>query len=603
MQIKQIEDTNNVYKIYYIVIAVMCILILVLFNLLINNRVYQHKEAMINEIESFVQGQTYNIDRGMESMLNTVYIQRGALEDILSSEETAGTNSTIDKLKYNDVYHATYLDDETNHLGNILIQGKIDAYTEKEKMEIGNLYGLFEIQNLLQKYTIFDIWSVYYSEAGYLMIYPYSTIQECIPEGEKFEIKGLVVDSIERILAENDPSIIDTGWETDAFYDLKQKVLMFSKSLPVRKNDEIVGILTCNMNVEDISDFITPFHLKTDMYIVDNSGRIIYENGNFSSELTEIQMRLHNEYDISLDEYAQIANTQEKITLNGLHFFSSRFKNTNWTLITVANNSIIEYGAFDKTGVYIGGNFFIVAFASALIILLRKYHKKVQEVETMKTDFLMTISHDLKSPMMLIMGHFGQIKEKLKKDQLLEGEIEHGLAIIENESTRLRNLINNILELSKLRFSEVKIIKSKIDAKEILEEVKALIDNEAAKKQIQIRMNIETDTPNFYGDKEMLTRVLINLATNALDATEKGEIVFTARNKEESICIEVSDTGCGMTPKEQVDIFSSFHTNKKQGTGLGLSIAKNIIEKHNGKIGCRSEEGKGSTFYFFIPVE
>ncbi len=608
MRIRQSDNRANVYKIYYIVIAGMCLLILLLFNMLVCNRIQQYKEAAVNEIRTYTRSQTYNIDRGMESMLNNVYIQRGALEGLLSSEEADQSVAIADQLEYNKAYHTSFLNDKKiNFSGNILVEGDIHKYTADQKKEINNLYHLFDIQNLLQKYTVFDIWSVYYSREGYLLIYPYASLNECIPEGQKFQIKELVAESIKEILSEKDPTILQHGWETDAFYDMTQQVLMFSKSLPVQKGGKITGIITCNMSVEDIKDFISqPPDLE--MYIVDNSGKVIYDNGNFNSELIDSEIVFHDAYGISLDEYGQIINSKEK-ELRGLYFFSSKFKNTNWMLITVARNSILSYGRQDKILLYFLGNFAILAFAAALIIILRKYHKKVREIELMKSDFLMTVSHDLKSPMMLIMGHLRHIRESINAHAIHHEkkkpyrEIEHRIAIIENEGARLKNLINNIIELSKLRFGEILLIKSRVNIREILEEVKGVIENEAVKKQVSIRMDIKSDNLYVYADREMLSRVIMNLASNALDASEHGEIVFRSKKDNETVYFEIEDTGCGMTAEEQAGIFSSFTTNKKQGTGLGLSIAKGIVEKHGGNIGCTSEKGKGSIFYFSLPIE
>lgn len=613
MQISKIDDRKDIYIIYYIVIVGMCLLILILFNLLIYNRAQQHKEAMVNNIKAYNRSQTYNIDRGMESMLNTVFVQKGALEEILSYDGPMETTALLQKLKYNEHFDATYVKDTSDELGNIFIEGRINEYTNNQRSEIDRVFSLFTIQSLLQNHTIFDIWSVYYSKEGYVLMYPYMTLEENIPKGEKLEIKDLVKDSIKSIIEENDQSIINEGWQTDAFYDLTNNVLMFSKSIPVKKHGEIVGIMTCNMNVEEIANFITPADSGIDIYIIDNGGRVLYENGVFNEDLSDAETVLNERYDVSLSNYVNLMDSRET-NLKDFYFCASKFKRTNWTLLTVANHSITDYMTFEKIGIFILGNLIIIAFSAAIIILLRKYHKKEKEIETMKTDFLMSVSHDLKSPMMIVMGYLEHLKMLIKENTATsitskemvskEYEIEKDIAIIEKEGIRLKKMINNLLELSKLRFGEVTLIKSKININEWLKDIKIAVEHEAAKKQIVVHNKAKTQEQLYcYGDKEMLDRVLMNLISNALDATDQGEIELYAREDNNHICIEVTDTGTGMTQAEQKNIFKSFNTNKKQGTGLGLTIAQNIVERHRGYIGCQSEEGKGSTFYFCIPIE
>src|SRR5262249_17377377 len=131
----------------------------------------------------------------------------------------------------------------------------------------------------------------------------------------------------------------------------------------------------------------------------------------------------------------------------------------------------------------------------------------------------------------------------------------------------------------------------------------------AAEKRLAFKAEVARDLPTGHGDGRRLSQVLLNLVGNAIKFTDKGEVVIKAAAANGTFTVAVCDTGPGIAAADQAKIFEEFQqadssiTRKKGGTGLGLSIAKRIIEMHGGRIWVESEPGKGSTFYFTVPVQ
>jgi signal transduction histidine kinase len=138
--------------------------------------------------------------------------------------------------------------------------------------------------------------------------------------------------------------------------------------------------------------------------------------------------------------------------------------------------------------------------------------------------------------------------------------------------------------------------------------VVAAVEPLAAEKRLVFKAEIAPDLPGGRGDERRLSQVLLNLVGKAIKFTDKGEVAIRASATNGAITVAVGDTGPGIATADQAKIFEEFQqadssiTRKKGGTGLGLSIAKRIIEMHGGRLWVESEPGKGSTFYFTLPV-
>ncbi len=243
------------------------------------------------------------------------------------------------------------------------------------------------------------------------------------------------------------------------------------------------------------------------------------------------------------------------------------------------------------------------AFLRDKLKISEEKYRHEKELGKMKDKFVSTVSHELRTPLTSINlytslfneGKFGKISRKQKD----------AIKIIKDESTRLSNLINDILDLAKLEEKRIKLNIADFDLHAFLKE--NIYYSLAKKKGLKIVNKIR---PGFVirVDPDKFARVLINLISNAIKYTDKGEIILGAR-KNKNIEITISDTGKGISEEELKKIFNKFYqvehymTRKQQGSGLGLAIANEIVKLHKGRIDVKSTFGKGSIFKIIIPKD
>ncbi|MEM3791239.1 MAG: PAS domain-containing sensor histidine kinase, partial [Candidatus Micrarchaeaceae archaeon] len=239
----------------------------------------------------------------------------------------------------------------------------------------------------------------------------------------------------------------------------------------------------------------------------------------------------------------------------------------------------------------------------------KKEAEKYKGESELKTQFINNISHDLKTPLTAILGfsklmlggEFGELKEEQK----------NYLKIIIDESNRLMQLIQQILDVAKLSSRTFKLDLRKVDLRELKENpsIKSL-QEVAQSKGLEFIFDVDPEVPEVMVDLGRIIQVLTNLIGNAIKFTEKGYVRVNIMRKRRSVRVEVIDTGIGISKEDRSKLFKKFYQVKKNafvkqegsGTGLGLSIAKEIVNLHGGSIGVKSEPGKGSTFWFTIPI-
>ncbi|MGC8675974.1 MAG: ATP-binding protein [Candidatus Micrarchaeia archaeon] len=227
----------------------------------------------------------------------------------------------------------------------------------------------------------------------------------------------------------------------------------------------------------------------------------------------------------------------------------------------------------------------------------------------LKTQFIYNISHDLKTPLTNIKG-FAKLLYEGSFGELSAEQNEH-LNIIISESERLMQLIQQILDVAKLSSGKIKLDLQKIRFEELGNNpsIKSLAEM-AQKKGLAFEWHVDYNVPEFIGDPNRIIQVLVNLIGNAVKFTEHGGIRVSAFRKGKNVRVEVSDTGIGISKEDKAKLFRKFYQlqhkgltkQEGSGTGLGLVIAKEIVNLHGGKIGVISEPGKGSTFWFTLPI-
>ena len=222
-----------------------------------------------------------------------------------------------------------------------------------------------------------------------------------------------------------------------------------------------------------------------------------------------------------------------------------------------------------------------------------------------KSEFLATISHEIRTPLNSIIGFSELLHDSLKGSTR---EIEY-INTISNSGSTLLNLINDILDLSSIDAGQLEIVNSKVNLKELLNEIIKVFEYQSNKKGIKIGVTFLKGTPmNISMDEKRLKQILLNLLGNAIKFTDKGKIGVAIsgsnfREKSFSLHIKVSDSGIGIHPTATEEIFEAFRQQSGQdsrkfgGTGLGLSITKKLVHAMNGNIKVQSIENKGSTFF------
>lgn len=234
-----------------------------------------------------------------------------------------------------------------------------------------------------------------------------------------------------------------------------------------------------------------------------------------------------------------------------------------------------------------------------LDVMILDFNKMVEElgsIETLKTDFVSNVSHEMKTPIAIIKNY----AEMLQLDQITEEQRKEYAQYIESASVRLSNLISNILKLNKL---ENQIIIPEVEYYNICRQLcECILQFEDAweEKEIELEIDME-DVAMVNADASLLELVWNNLLSNAIKFTEPGGIITINQiSDEQYIRVSVSDTGCGINKESLNRIFDKFYqgdtSHSKEGNGLGLALVKRVLELMDGDIQIVSEEGKGSTF-------
>lgn len=232
---------------------------------------------------------------------------------------------------------------------------------------------------------------------------------------------------------------------------------------------------------------------------------------------------------------------------------------------------------------------------------LLKAKEKAEESNKLKSAFLANMSHEIRTPLNAIVG-FSNILSTT--DDIHEKQ--EFMDIIESNNSLLLQLINDILDLSKIEAGTLEFTYSNVDINLLMRDLEQSFRLKNKNQNVQIIFEKQLPHCIIYTDKNRLSQLLINLINNAMKFTEFGSISFGYElQNEDTLWFYVKDTGCGINPEDIKNIFGRFVKLNSfvQGTGLGLSICETIVKQMNGKIGVESDKGKGSLFWFSIPYQ
>ena len=228
-----------------------------------------------------------------------------------------------------------------------------------------------------------------------------------------------------------------------------------------------------------------------------------------------------------------------------------------------------------------------------------------KELDALKSEFVATVSHDLRSPLTLMRGYATMMEMVGELNEQQSGYVQKIIQGVES----MARLVNNLLDLGRIE-AGVDLQLEFIDVKEIVDRCTSNAQPQATIKQIQLVSRIdEVGIPPVQADPALLTQSIQNLIENAIKYTDSGgKVLVQVKLNPETIAFEVSDTGIGIAPVDQPRLFEKFYrgaqrdARRRQGTGLGLAIVKSIAERHKGRVWVNSQLGKGSTFGFEIPI-
>jgi signal transduction histidine kinase len=232
--------------------------------------------------------------------------------------------------------------------------------------------------------------------------------------------------------------------------------------------------------------------------------------------------------------------------------------------------------------------------------------RQLAEASQHKSQFLANMSHELRTPLNAILGYTELILDNVYGDtpEKMRGVLQR----IESNGRHLLGLINDVLDLSKIEAGQLVLALADYSLRNVVQTVFGAVEPLASEKKLAFKVELPPDMPNGRGDERRLTQVLLNLVGNAIKFTDSGEVVIKASQADRAFHIAVRDTGPGISIADQAKLFQEFQqadnsiTRKKGGTGLGLAISKRIVEMHGGKIWLESTVGRGSTFFFTVPV-
>lgn len=233
-------------------------------------------------------------------------------------------------------------------------------------------------------------------------------------------------------------------------------------------------------------------------------------------------------------------------------------------------------------------------------------NRRLQELDVLKSQFLSVATHELRTPLSIILGYNSMIEESAEQRLTIEerGLLRESLAACK----RLMRLVNSMLDLSQMQAGKMRLQFTSFDLAQSLQSVKRLFEGEAQRRGLRLELHVDATLPAIEVDAERVEQVFVNLVSNALKYTDADGVVMIEARVDENgrIEVKVSDTGIGIALEHQAMIFDEFARvrNKpggRPGSGLGLAIVRRIVEAHGGEISVNSTPGQGSVFTVRLP--
>jgi signal transduction histidine kinase len=238
---------------------------------------------------------------------------------------------------------------------------------------------------------------------------------------------------------------------------------------------------------------------------------------------------------------------------------------------------------------------------------LTQANAQLHELDRMKDAFLSMVTHELRTPLTVISGTAELLHDGIY-GALSETQARQ-IAQISDQAARLRQLVNDLLDLSKMEAGMMKLRRDWLDPRTLAAAVVSQLQLLAEAAQVTLEQTVAHDLPEIYCDGQRVEQILTNLITNALKFTPpQGRVTVNAKLLNDALEFCITDTGAGIDAAAQQHIFDRFyqvhtHANAQaKGTGLGLAIVKHLVELHEGSVSVSSQPNEGSTFCFTLPL-
>jgi PAS domain S-box-containing protein len=232
---------------------------------------------------------------------------------------------------------------------------------------------------------------------------------------------------------------------------------------------------------------------------------------------------------------------------------------------------------------------------------------KLRELDRLKSEFLASMSHELRTPLNSIIGFADVLLEGI--DGHLTPRMEEDISLIRESGRHLRELIGDILDMSKIEAGMMALRYESIDLPRLARDVIATFARQIQSKPLDLFLDIDPDVTVIQADRTRVIQVMLNLMSNAIKFTERGRVTLAITSENSGVRIAIADTGIGIQDQDIPIVFEQFRqvdgslTRRVGGTGLGLPISKKLIEMHGGEMGLQSELGVGTTFWFTLPID
>ena len=249
----------------------------------------------------------------------------------------------------------------------------------------------------------------------------------------------------------------------------------------------------------------------------------------------------------------------------------------------------------------------VTAVLFTIAVIITRSFERLAEANRMKSEFISVVSHQLRSPLsnlrwaieLLISGRANGVSEK---------QLEY-FKILKENSARMGELVSDLLTVSRIETAKLLLKKEEISLEDLIRKIIEELEPFAKASNVKVEFRAKENLPKVFADPSQIRLVIENLLDNAIRyIKEKGRVEIKLEKIDKYCRFEIKDTGVGIPKEDQKYIFQKFFRSENvmryqtQGSGLGLYIAKSIVEKSGGKIGFKSQEGIGSTFWFTIPL-